>query len=256
MKVGLLLLGGNPIETIECAIEHDFNIVEVALENWVDILTRSQMEEAHDLCVRHGVTLAAHAPSSDLHLGSSNNGIRNESIRQIQKAIQLLDGFADYMTIHTGYIPRFKHIGTLERVIDAIRTLLETTREHSMRLCIENVHENSIDQLLDYIRLVNHDHIKITIDLAHVKLYANYSAFAAIRVLSPYIYNIHLSDTDGNNDLHLPLGAGCLDVKGAITALTQEKYHHGCVIEAFTIEDAIRSRNFLKGLTEVEDPTL
>ncbi len=251
MEIGVLLLKAKPDEAVKFAIDGGFELVEIALENWVDSLSRAQMKSLYQRCQEHGVVLAAHAPSRDLQLGSLNEGIRKESMRQIQKAIDLSCGFARYLTVHTGYLPRFREIGMLERIVEALRVLLKKAHDCGITLCIENVHENSIDQLLDYIRLVDHDIPKLALDIAHVYTYANFSLSAAFRVLSPYIGTVHISDNDGENDLHLPLGAGSLNLWNAMSTLVSMNYQGSIVVEMINKEDAMRSQSYLINILQI-----
>jgi sugar phosphate isomerase/epimerase len=83
-----------------------------------------------------------------------------------------------------------------------------------------------------------------------MQIYTNYQPAVAIRVLAPYIGAIHMSDNDGKNDLHLPLGAGRLSFRDSLTALMRIDYCSGLVIEVMNVEDAIRSRSHLTNLIQ------
>lgn len=245
MKLGVLLLKSSVDQSVDFALDNDFASLEIVLENNLDSLTHADIHDIQRRCTERGVTFAAHAPSSDLRLGSYNLGIRLESIRQISRSIELVAGYANYLTIHSGFFPQYRSMGELERVMQSLNKLLYLAREANLTLCIENIHENSINQMQDYINLSDGETLKITLDLAHISLYGNYRHVSALFVLKPFIKNIHISDNDGKSDLHLAIGSGVLDFKAAFEFLKQQQYS-GCItIEALSFEDALRSRDYL-----------
>lgn len=246
MKIGLLLLRSDPIETVDFGIKNGFSAIEASLENYVDSISSATIANLSQKCAAAGATFSVHAPSIDLNLSSFNNGIRNESIRQIKKSIEICAGLVEHITIHTNYYPGMRKLGSFERIIVGLNEIADEAENQDVCISIENVHERSIDQLFDYMMLVDNDSFKLTIDIAHSVAYGGFKPQYAIMVLSKYINNIHLSDNDGVNDLHLPLGTGKIYFNNILKQLVHMDYKKGLIIEAKSMQDAITSKNYLE----------
>ncbi|RKE02448.1 sugar phosphate isomerase/epimerase family protein [Marinifilum flexuosum] len=246
MKIGLLLLDSNPWDTVDAAIKNGFSSVEIVLDNYLDALKLEDIKLLKKLCIKNGVRFAVHAPSVDIKLGSLNSGIRRESLNQLLTTISLVGNYAEYMTIHTGFIPKFKKKGSLEQVINGLKTLVCEAEKDNIEICIENIHENSINELLDYSLLIEPRKIQYTIDIAHIVLYSNFDPIVGLEILYDNVRNIHVSDNDGVNDLHLTLGSGIINYENIINYLVAKCYSNTITIEAINLESAIRSKEYIQ----------
>ncbi|MFB9238162.1 sugar phosphate isomerase/epimerase family protein [Plantactinospora siamensis] len=249
LRYGLLVVEGTVSDAIRVAGDHDFHGVELAIRDSVEDLTDRALQEWQRMCADRGLHLAAHAPSIDLKLDSLNPGIRRESIDQITRCIRRLGPAIEYLTIHTGHVRRFSKLGSLERVTAALIDLATLAAETSLTICVENVFEGSIDELLDYVELANQPNLKLTFDVSHAVAYGGFDPLAALDVLEDVIVNVHLSDNDGTgNDQHLPLGLGVVPVQQVIDRLTSSGFPGFVTVEAVNVQQAGVSADYLHRL--------
>jgi sugar phosphate isomerase/epimerase len=167
---------------------------------WVEGLARR--------CSELEMSMAVHAPSIDLHLDSPNHGIRRESVRQIKGTLTLFSGLAQHVTIHTGYAKRFAKHGSLERLAESLGDVCAWADECGVVVAVENVYENTVDEMLTYIDLTGSQTLGFVVDAAHAHAYASLDLPTAMEVLGARVAAVHLSDNFGGDDQHLALGDG------------------------------------------------
>lgn len=236
--IGILILPLSPREVMALADWEDVDMIQASLENLVDKISIETIEELAATCKAQNKMLAYHAPSKDLNLGSLNDGARREAIRQIEKAIRLVGSSAKFVTVHSGLAPRFAGRGSMERCVAALRHLSELAEECGTMLSVENVFEESLDQLIDYIRLVEPYHLGITFDVAHAMLYSKMSIATVFSVLGNSIIDVHLSRPEQAVDSHLPLYLGWSVIDEIQMACTHADYAGAVTIEVNNISDA------------------
>lgn len=248
MRRGLLLLSDDTDGLIDTAAMLGFDGVEIAMGNGIDTLDRSKVSAWKERCNGLGLYMAAHAPSLDLRLDSANDGIRRESIRQIEICLDAFSGAIDYLTIHTGFVRRYAKLGSLERTIIALRDIATTAARHEITICVENVFEGSIDEMLNYFDLAHRSNLRMTFDVAHAAVYGGFDPTIAVPVIGDLILNVHLSDNDGQSDQHMALGAGVMPVGEVISQLKRASYTGYATIEARNPSEAETSLSRLDGL--------
>jgi len=241
MKFGVLILSLSPKECLQLFEWDNVDIIQISLENQLEKLTAETIGLLTDKCKESGKRLAYHAPSADIFLGSRNIGIRKESINQIKKTIRLVGSHSEFITIHTGFTPRFANQNDFERCLSALKFLAKTAENYNTYLAIENVHEETIDQILNYCCLTNISSLRLTLDVAHLLLYSNISLDVALKVLSSKLIDIHLSRPDKDRDMHLPFNNNWNVLKEIMDITISEGYRGFITIEALNINDAKKS---------------
>jgi sugar phosphate isomerase/epimerase len=146
-------------------------------------------------------------------------------------------GIALY-TQHLWLDARFVPPEILSAKIALLEHWTERAREAGVVFCIENLSEHAahlapaFDQILD---------LRMTLDLGHGQILpptspeppkgpvnASFELIRAYAAHQPRIRHVHLHDNHGGNrsrdDLHLPLGEGCVDFHGILRALQATGY--------------------------------
>lgn len=119
---------------------------------------------------------------------------------------------AKKIIFHAGYIPSVYFLeGWAERMVDFYERFLENKSDE-----IEILMENVLDPLPGPIRKVaegiSHPAFGICLDIGHAHCYSEVPVEQWISELFPYIRHLHLHDNLGNQDSHLALGAGSINL--------------------------------------------
>ncbi len=115
--------------------------------------------------------------------------------------------------------------------IRALKSIAKIAEEHGVFIGVENLTHHSIEEVLEVVEAVNHPNVRMTLDIAHLFIAANYKGLDYLHQMEkamPYVVELHVSDTFGEaqerfqdipsfegfqlmygiGDLHLPLGYG------------------------------------------------
>jgi len=115
--------------------------------------------------------------------------------------------------------------------IKALKEAATLAAENDITIGVENLPEHTVDEVIEVIDAVDHPNLKMTLDVAHLYIAANYRGWdylEAIKKAMPYVVELHVSDTFGEarelfkdlpdfegfrlmygvGDLHLPIGYG------------------------------------------------
>jgi sugar phosphate isomerase/epimerase len=191
---------------------------------------------------------SAHAPLSDINIGSLNPTIRDASLKEVLLAISSCRRMdIDLITVHPGFL---SPLGQLDRkaVIDETRrSLLEIDKaatENGVVAALENMPRMPITtctEPTELLSLIEGTSLSVTFDIGHAHTNGNIDDF--LKHTSRFA-NIHIHDNDGSWDQHLAIGEGKIDFDHVLSGLSG--YEHRYVIEARRIEDAPVSQSRLK----------
>ncbi len=235
------------IEFINRAHELGFNGVEIIVEGF----SENEIENAKEVIEELDLRVSLHAPFSDINIASLNSGIRNESLRQIKRSIDLADYLsADSVTLHSGRISplsmRFKE-KAWELNINSLRILARYAKKRDIKLCLENSSNYyglfccRIDEVREVLESVENLHF--TLDVGHANT-CN-SVFEFLEFIERTI-NIHLHDNNGKNDEHLAVGEGNIDFEKFFRELRKREYRGIITVETLNDADVVKSLEILK----------
>ncbi len=231
---------------IKRAYELGFNGVEIIVEGF----SESEIEYAKELLRDFNLSVSLHAPFSDINIASLNNGIRNESLRQIKRSIDLASYLsADAVTLHSGRISplsmRFKE-KAWELNIMSLKTLAKYAEKNDVKLCLENSSNYyglfccSADEVREVLESI--DNLYFTLDTGHANTCS--CVFEFIEFLERTV-NIHLHDNSGKGDEHLALGHGTIEFDEFFKKLKKLKYDGNLIIETLNDDDVIKSLKYM-----------
>ncbi|MBU7010044.1 MAG: sugar phosphate isomerase/epimerase [Theionarchaea archaeon] len=198
----------------------------------------------------YNITVSFHAPFSDLNIASLNKAILKESLKQISENIELASIYnAEAVCIHPGH---FSPLGLhfQEKVFstrrESLKKLAKKAEECSVILGIENMPMFSIlfartpEEVKTILCEVDSDCVGFTFDLGHANITGNVQQFL---LLKEHIITVHLHDNYGDEDTHLALGEGTVNLD-----IIKELAEKRLVIEVNTFPDAVKSLYCLKTL--------
>ena len=120
--------------------------------------------------------------------------------------------------------------------LKSLADLMETARPLGVGLMIENLPDsfNTAAQLGDLLHPL--PELGLHLDLGHANLHRGHNAAESIlAAFGPRLRHVHLHDNKGGTaDLHLPLGAGSVDVDRSLQALRAHGYDGTITLEVFS----------------------
>ena len=231
----------NPIGVVSCHLQ--FEIIEEAYDKvlafgfdsveWFErrdlyFSDAQRAERIRGLSRQHGVENSYHAFYFDQwDLGRRDaSGAATAVEEQVRAAVRL---GADLMTIHLGsYDPDIGREETMRRVVEAIGKAASTAEKRGVVIAAENFtlchNEFSLGERTEDFALlfgeVSSPAVGLNLDIGHANITGNLDEL--LGEFGHRLCNIHLHDTDGRTDGHLPPGEGTVDwprLLGALKAL-------------------------------------
>jgi sugar phosphate isomerase/epimerase len=173
-----------------------------------------------------------------LPIGSPFEEVRRGAIAELRRCIEV---FAQIgvrcMNLHPDrYAPMHDRSFYIRRNLESLRELLGYAEHSGVSLMLENLPGDfntprQLGELLDPI-----PQLGLHLDIGHANLQTPYNQTEDfLRAYGERLRHVHLHDNrGGDQDLHLPLGAGTVDVPRSIRALHAAGYDGTITLEVFT----------------------
>jgi sugar phosphate isomerase/epimerase len=185
----------------------------------------------------HAMSVVGHT-AYYLPIASGIEEIRRASIQELRRCV---DVFAEvgvsWMNVHPDrHAPMHDREFFVQKNVATLSELLPYARERGVGLMIENLPGdfNTARQLGEVLDPL--PELGLHLDIGHANLQVVQSTVE--EVLQAYgnrLRHVHLHDNKGGAaDLHLPLGTGSVDVRGAVRALQSAGYDGTITLEVFT----------------------
>lgn len=224
-------------DAFQMAAEAGYDGVEIQLYDLPD--GEKWRQELKELVKKAGLAVTVHAPSGDINLTSTNQGIRRESVRQACETIRLAKELgAEAVTIHPGRLSSARETSEQQLVWmeEAAWKFSELSRQEQIFVGIENMElrskeiYTSFEALNELLAHCPGEYMGITLDFSH--LYTVDKAMDISGLHHP-VRNVHISQCVGDKP-HFGLGAkgGQLSVKNCLEALKRIGYEGTVVVEA------------------------
>jgi len=173
-----------------------------------------------------------------LPMGSAFEGLRKASVAELQRCLEVFHTVgATWMNLHPDrYTPMHDRRFFIEQNIRTLCELLPDSQRLGVGLMIENLpgDYNSAAQLGDLLDRI--PELGLHLDIGHANLQVPFNTTCEILdAYGPRLRHVHLHDNQGGAaDLHLPLGAGRVDLRRAIGALKRSGYDGTITLEVFS----------------------
>lgn len=144
-------------------------------------------------------------------------------------------------TLHTEFMPsgvqeRAVHVA---KTIETIKTLNKEAENRGLKLLVENYNASSFS-IKEFKLLLSEVGCGMTLDVGHASLSDGEGMNNYVAQFKKKIEHVHLHDNNKHADLHLPLGAGKMDIPRAVAEL--KSFYDGSV----TLEVHSQDREFLR----------
>jgi sugar phosphate isomerase/epimerase len=173
-----------------------------------------------------------------LPLGSAIEDLRRGAVAELCRCIDIFaEVGAKWMNIHPDrHTPMHPRSFYIQRNIDTLGELLEHARMRGIGLMIENLpgDYNNAQQLGELLTPL--PELMLHLDIGHANLLVPRNTTEEILdAFGSRLRHVHLHDNKGGHeDLHLPLGAGHLNLRGVIGALRASGYDDTITLEVFS----------------------
>jgi sugar phosphate isomerase/epimerase len=139
------------------------------------------------------------------------------------------------VTLHAGFLPRKDSGPGYDQMLGRLQTVAGLFAREAIALGLETGQETAAE-LAGFLKTLNHPNIGVNFDPANMILYDKGDPVDAVRVLAPWLRQIHLKDatrakTPGTWGEEVPVGRGEVDWPGFFTALHGLGYRGDFVIE-------------------------
>ena len=219
------------------ASEH-FNGVELVdeprLHTWE---LRHDTDKIRDQLSTTSLRVTLHATYRDLNLASMNQNVRDLSISEIKKSLEIAGKLnAKVVTIHPGKLSgrKFARGQSLSNLCDSLSKIIPLSNDYGIPLSIENQAGSpkklcqTPHELLSVIK--QFDNVGATLDLSHVYMLSlNPRSF--LSALDSKLFNVHISDYNLGSD-HLQIGSGIMNFEQMLELLSKNNYKKSVVLEA------------------------
>lgn len=186
---------------------------------------------------RTGLKVVGHT-AFYLPMGSAFEEVRQASVLELRRCLRAFGEIgAKWMNLHPDrHAPMHDRTFFIHRNIETFEELLPEARRCGVGMMIENLPGDyntapQLGELLDPI-----PELGLHLDIGHANLLVAYNT--TDEILAAYgsrLRHVHLHDNKGGHaDLHLPLGAGTVDVPRAVRALQSCGYNGTITLEVFT----------------------
>ncbi len=255
-------------QAMQMAAEHKFDAFEVTMvypSVELDSMTPQDIENARRIAEDAGMEVCVHAPFIELNIAAYCQGIRDESVRYIQRSVDVCAALGGQdLVVHAGkYTYSFNPGETRERSfgmqaqwnhnIDSLKRITEYAESKGIIVCLENTAFNSIDRTFDDLLEMRNavgENLQFTLDIGHARLNAHGGVEEGLRILGEHIRHIHFTDNNGKRDDHLPIGDGNFDYSGFFDAIRD--FPHIVTLEVIHVgtdpSAILKSREYFKSL--------
>ncbi len=246
MKIGASTLAG-----IEYELEDTLEFIENLGLEYAELVHQYPFEQIDpDILESYNLKYSMHAPFMDINIASLQEKSRLSSIEQIKSSIDLANKIdAEAVVVHPGLIPFLANKYFKDRVYEttnnSIKQLGDYGKDLGVLTTIENMptFEGMIYQnLKDLDEILTTYDMAMTLDIGH----ANHVGYAPDEMIFDSIKHIHAHDNFGDDDAHLALGEGSIDLKYIIDSLEKKNYDGIYIIEVNDYDSIKKSYEYIK----------
>ncbi len=246
MKIGASTLAG-----IETTLEEALEFIENLGIDYAELVHQFPSENIDaDILESYNLKYSIHSPFMDVNIAALQDKSRLNSIKQIKDSIDLANKInAEAVVIHPGLAPFLANKYFLDKVYEtannSIKELGEYGRDLGVLATIENM--PTFDGMLynnmeDLHNLLTSLDMSMTLDIGH----ANHSGYSPDQMIFDSIKHIHIHDNFGDEDAHLALGEGSIELKYIVNSLEEKNYDGIYIIEVNDYDSIKKSYEYMK----------
>lgn len=179
-----------------------------------------------ELLRTNGLDLVVHLPFIDIDVGSPRRRVRQGGIGELERCIEVASELgAEKAVMHpSSHATRGRAWEKKEvqrQIVESIDGLEQFSTNLGVELCIENIDEGTFPAQ-DFELIFDETDASMTLDTGHAKTtdMEDHEMKDFASRWKHRISHVHINDTRGPKDEHLPTGAGTIDLASIFEPLT------------------------------------
>lgn len=200
---------------------------------------------------KNQLTCIVHLPHSGVDIGSSLEYVRVGSMTEIKESLRIAGTLGAQKAVLHPTSNSNKADERQQLMIEGVREINNIAIDHGVEICAENMHGkyatiHEVDEILE-----NTD-ANLTFDTGHA-LIEGFSATDSAAFLEEHsdrVSHLHLNDTRGTVDEHLPVGAGTIDFGTILRPLQAAEWTGTVSLEVATenLEYIAHSKSYIDSI--------
>lgn len=252
MRYGAMNFPVRPVlKELEVFSELGFDYLELTMDAPMAhySIIRQQKERLLKALDRHNMKLLCHLPSF-VYTADLTHSLRKASLKEVLKSLEVAAGLGcPKAVLHPSYITGlgiFIMDQSIEYALESLDTVMEKADQLGVLLCLENLFPkiHSLVEPEDFAEIFEKfPTLKLTLDTGHAHI-GDLEGKRAVKFIKRFpdrIGHIHASDNLGEEDNHLPIGAGTVNFFEIVKALKNIGYDDTITLEVFS-----QDRDYLK----------
>lgn len=186
-----------------------------------------------------------HGMFFDLSIASNDPLIKEISRKRHRQSLEVGKAInAEIIVFHSGN-KGMKHKPSQEifkdKSIQFWKEFVKEFEDAGITAVIENVHERYPSMILDIVKEVNSENLKVSLDTGHANLFSKVPITEWLKEYKPFLKHMHIHNNMGDDDAHSNLYDGSLDFTEILNAIKSENIDPLIVFEMFKIENLEKS---------------
>jgi sugar phosphate isomerase/epimerase len=216
----------------------DIKHIELTDEGLHTLNTR-RAKKLNEIAKTRNLTFVVHAPWAGVNIATPSPALRRAVLKRLEQSIVVAGQLGCRLWLfHPGSKTGLSHIypgKDWQLNLESVRVLLQVARREGVNVAIENTPEpfpslmKSVDNFHRFYQDLNDD-IGMVLDVAHANLNNQIQEF--ITQFSKKIVHMHVSDNNGDSDLHLGIGHGNIDWTAVAKLVKAADYNNLIMIES------------------------
>lgn len=246
MKIGASTLAG-----IDTSLEKTLEFIESLGLGYAELVHQFPTENPDiELLESYNLKYSIHSPFMDVNIAALQEKSRLNSINQIKESIDLTNKInAESVVVHPGLATFLANKYFLDKVYnfanESIKELGDYGNDLGVMATIENM--PTFEAMIYYNMEDLHETLTsydmyMTLDIGH----ANHAGYPAEAMYFDSIKHIHIHDNFGDEDDHLALGEGSIDLKCIVNTLEKNNYDGIYIIEVNDFDSIEKSYEYMK----------
>ncbi|MBT8172384.1 sugar phosphate isomerase/epimerase [Candidatus Bathyarchaeota archaeon] len=202
-------------------------------------LTNRRTKNLKEIANTYDLEFVVHAPWAGINIATPDPILRKATLKRLEKSIISAGMLNCHLWIfHPGSrtgLSQFYPGKDWQQNLSSVHKLMGIAEREGVNIAIENTPEpfpslmKSVDDFQRFFKDLNAN-VGIVLDIAHANLNNQISLF--LKQFTKNIIHIHVSDNDGNNDLHLGIGNGSIAWKKVANLVREIDYNNLVIIES------------------------